>query len=80
MSGPDACALSRKSRNAGAQGLAIEVTRAAHVEAGRLEGLGDEARVIGRGGERVRLVGGVADHEGDAFFGFRPRRRDEYER
>ena len=31
-------------------------------------------------GERARLVGGVADHEGDAFFGFRPRRRGETKR
>jgi len=63
-----------------AQGFAIEIARAGHIETSRLQGLGNKARVIGRCGERARLVGGVADHEGDTFFRFRPRRQGESQR
>jgi hypothetical protein len=38
---------------------------------------GNFVDVIGRRGERPRLIGCVANHEGDTFFGFRPRRRGE---
>ena len=58
-----------------AQRFAIEVARAGDIEAGCLQGLGDEARVIGWGGKWTRLVGSVADHERNAFFRFRPQGR-----
>ena len=60
---PGGLRLVEKVPECRAQGFAIEVTRAAHVEAGRLEGLGDEARVIGRGGKLARLIGCVANHK-----------------
>ena len=63
-----------------AQRFAIEVARAGDVEAGRLQCLGDEARVIGWRGKWTRLVGGVANHERDAFFRFRPRWRGKSKR
>ena len=55
-----------------AQRFAVEVPRAGNVEACRLQGLGDEARVIGGSRRSTRLVGGVANHERDAFFGLAP--------
>jgi len=51
-----------------AQRILIEITRAHHVEARGLEGLRDQARVVGRRVERAGLVSGIADHERDALF------------
>ena len=63
-----------------AQRFAVEVARAGDVEAGCLQRLCDEARVIGWRGKGGCLIGGVANHERDAFFGFRPRWRGKSER
>ena len=52
-----------------AHALLVEVARADDVEARRLQHLGDEAGVIGRGRQRRVGIGGFADHEGDARVG-----------
>jgi hypothetical protein len=48
------------------QGLAIEVARADHVEARRLQSLGDKPGVVGGSRERHVAIGRVADDESDA--------------
>ena len=54
-----------------AQRILVEVARAHHVEAGRLQSLRDQAGVIGGGGERAGLVIAVADDQRDAVFRLR---------
>ena len=51
-----------------AQRVAVEVARADHVEARRLQRLRDQAAVVGGGRERRLGVGAVADHQRDALF------------
>jgi len=51
-----------------AQRIAIEVAGANHVEARRLQGLRDQAGVVGRRRELRLGVRAVADDERDAFF------------
>jgi len=51
-----------------AQRFLVDVARADHIEAGRLQCLGDKAGIIGRRGKRARRIGGIADDEGKAFF------------
>ncbi len=51
--------------------LRVEVARADDVEAGRLQGLGDQRGVVDRRGERLIAVGRFADHQGDARIGRR---------
>jgi hypothetical protein len=68
------------------QRIFVEVAGTNHIEARRLQGLGDQAGVVGRGGERAGLVGAVADDERHALFrrggicGWRGRNREERER
>ncbi len=50
-----------------AQRILIEVSGADDIEARRLERLGDEPGIVGRGGEGRGLIGGVADDERDAL-------------
>ena len=49
--------------------LLVEIARADDVEAGRLQGLGDQRGVVDRRGERLIAVGRFADHQGDARIG-----------
>ncbi len=51
-----------------AQGVAIEVAGADHVEARGLQGLRNQAGIVGGGGKRRLGVGAVADHQCDALF------------
>ena len=51
-----------------AQRVGVEVARADDVEACGLQGLGDQAGIVGRGRKRRLCVGAVADHERDALF------------
>jgi len=74
---PGSLRLVEKVPECRAQGFAIEIASAGDVEAGRLQGLGDEARVVGGRGELARLVGRVANHKGDALFHVRHRWRSE---
>src|SRR5262249_39064742 len=48
--------------------IAVEIARTDDLEACRLQGLGDQARIIGGGSERRLVVGAVADHERNALF------------
>ncbi len=54
-----------------AQPVLVEVAGADHVESRRLQGLGDEAGIVRRGGERARRVGAIADHQRDSGLGRR---------
>ena len=51
-----------------AQRIAIEVARTDHVKTRRLQGLRDQAGVVGRGRQRRFGIGAVADHQRDALF------------
>ena len=51
-----------------AQRVAIEVAGADHVKAGRLQGLRDQAGIVGRGRQRRFRIGAIADHERNALF------------
>ena len=51
-----------------AQGVAIEVAGADHVEACRLQGLRDQTGIVGRGCQRRFRIGGIADHQRDTLF------------
>ena len=51
-----------------AQRVAIEIAGADHVEAGRLQGLRDQAGIVGRGRQRRFRIGGIADHQRNALF------------
>jgi hypothetical protein len=61
--GPDPDAFSRKSRNA-----LVEIAGADYIEAGRLQGLCDQAGIVGGGRQRACAIGGIADDERNAFF------------
>ena len=65
---PTLSAFWRKSRKLSPQRIAVEIAGADHVEARRLQGLGDQAGIIGRGRERRLGVGAVADDERDPLF------------
>src|SRR6516164_9786606 len=60
------------------QRILVEIASTHHIEARRLKRLRDQASVIRGGVERAaNLIGGIADHEGDARFRVRrARRRD----
>src|SRR5262249_6350287 len=47
----------------------ITITRAYKIEAGRLEGLGNQARIVGRRRKRSDLIASIADNKRKAFFG-----------
>ena len=48
----------------GPQSVLIEVAGAGHVEIGGAQGLGHEAGIVGRRGQRRTLIAIIADHEG----------------
>ncbi len=51
-----------------AQRVAVEIARADHIEAGRLQRLRDQAGIIGRRRQWRLGIGAVADHECNALF------------
>src|SRR5215468_10793110 len=51
-----------------AQRVAVEIARADYVEAGGLQRLRDQARVIRSRRQSALLIGGVADHQRNALF------------
>jgi len=64
-----------------AQRVLIEITGTDNIEAGRLERLCDQARIVGRRRKRSNLIAGVADDERNAFFSpCGARREDKHER
>ncbi len=60
--------LVQKIAQGAAQPVFVEVARAGHVEARRLQGLCDQPGVIGGGRERMLFIAGLADHQRDALF------------
>ena len=69
MSGPDADALSIKSRKVCRREFLIQIARTGHIKSGGLKGLRDQTSVVGRCREGSDLVIGIADDQGDALFG-----------
>ena len=65
------------------QRIAVEVTRAGHIEASGLKLLGDQASVVGCGRQFPIRIGGVSNDERDALLRLLarswPRERDENE-
>jgi hypothetical protein len=60
--------LFEKIVKAASQRILIKITRAHHVEARSLQGLRDQASIIGCGVEGTRLISGVADYERNPIF------------
>src|SRR5450759_2229771 len=65
---PRARGLFEKIVKAASQRILIKITRAHHVEARSLQGLRDQASIIGCGVEGTRLISGVADYERNPIF------------
>jgi hypothetical protein len=52
-----------------AQRFLVEIARPGHIEARGLQGLRDQARIVGRGRQGARLIVGIANHQCDASLG-----------
>jgi hypothetical protein len=76
---PRRCGFLQKIAKGAAQRVLIEITRADNIEAGRLEGLCDQARIVGRRRKRSDLIAGIGFRaftlDGVQFFVFEQRRR-----
>jgi hypothetical protein len=76
--------LAQKVTQRAAQRVLIEIARPDHIEAGRLQRLGDQPGVIGAGLERTCLIAGIADDKRDALFLSlrlgRPDKAEQYQR
>ena len=68
VSGPDARCLVQEFAQGATQRILVEIARADDIEAGCLQGLCDQAGIIGGCRQRAGPIGGIADDERNAFF------------
>jgi hypothetical protein len=73
---PSGCGLLEEIAKRAAQRILIEIASAGHIEAGCLQRLCDQARIISRRRQCSCLVAGIADDECNAFFGSRDARHE----